>query len=105
RAKPVTAALCKMTKDPETEVKLAALRALGACGKPAVPVLTEALKDLHSEVLVVAAGSLGRIGPEAREAIPGLLLLWKDDEETIKNAAGDALKKIDADAASRAGVK
>jgi HEAT repeat protein len=60
-----------------------------------VPPLIEALKDLDSNILVRAAESLGRIGPEAKEAIPALLPLLKDDIEEVRNVAAAALKRIE----------
>jgi HEAT repeat protein len=44
-----------------------------------------------------AAESLGRIGPDAKEAVPSLLLLLKDDAEEVRNVAAAALRKIKAD--------
>jgi HEAT repeat protein len=93
-AKEVVPALEKLLHDSERDVRLEALDALGRCGKPAVAPLLESLKDLDSNILVHAAESLGRIGPEAKEALPALSLLLKDDVEEVRNVAAAALKKI-----------
>ena len=95
KAKEVVPALERLLHDPDRDVRQEVLVALGQCGKPAVPALIEALKDLDSNILVRAAEALGRIGPEAKEAIPALLPLLKDDIEEVRNVAGAALKKIE----------
>jgi HEAT repeat protein len=93
-AKAVVPALQKLLRDPERDVRQEVLDALGQCGKPAVAPLMESLKDLDSNILVHAAESLGRIGPDAKEAVPTLRLLLKDDVEEVRNVAAAALKKI-----------
>jgi HEAT repeat protein len=100
KSKDVVPSLQKMLSDSERDVRLEVLDALGQCGKPAVGPLMESLKDLDSNILVHAEESLGRIGPEAKEAVPNLLLLLKDDTEEVRNVAAAALKKIQDGASS-----
>jgi HEAT repeat protein len=68
-----------------------------------LPVLLAALEHPDEEVGEDAAWTLGKMGPAAREAVPLLLDLLHDEESF--SWAGDALKKIDPEAAARAGVE
>jgi HEAT repeat protein len=95
KAKEVVPSLQTLLHDSERDVRLEVLDALGQCGKPAVAPLIESLKDLDSNILIHAAESLGRIGPEAKEALPALRPLLKDDIEEVRNVAAKALKKIE----------
>ncbi len=51
-----------------------------------------------------AAEVLGSLGAEAKAAAPALAETVKDPDEAVRRAAGEALKKIDPDAAKKAGV-
>jgi HEAT repeat protein len=85
----------------EAAVRRKAIEALGAMGpaaKSAVPVLTDALKD--REIQVDAATGLGEIGPDAKPAIPALTAASKlkgGKNKAFRQAATDALKKIEGD--------
>ncbi|MHB8519990.1 MAG: HEAT repeat domain-containing protein [Limisphaerales bacterium] len=48
---------------------------------------------------------LAEIGSSAQGAVPSLVRLLDDDNEEVAKAAGAALKKIDPEAAAKAGVK
>ena len=48
---------------------------------------------------------LGEIGPSAKKAVPDLKAATKDTPEDLQNAAAEALKKIDPEAAEKAGGK
>jgi HEAT repeat protein len=72
-----------------------------------VPVLIELLRDADPDVGADAAYALARIGPEARAAVPALLdtLRRKDPGGgRLREAAADALGRIDPEAAGNAGV-
>jgi HEAT repeat protein len=60
-------------------------------GKPAVPYLVAALKDQDKRADVIQL--LGRFGPEAKEAVPELVLLTQST--SFGQYAIEALKKID----------
>jgi len=86
------------------------LHAVGALARrPAeaevvVPALAEALKDPDTFVRRDAARALGEIGPAAKPALPALLSALQDKHAAVHKAAGEALRKIDADAAAKAGI-
>jgi HEAT repeat protein len=95
--KEVLSALRKASLDEREDlpVRLEALNALGRGGKAAVPFLQEALKEVEKpEVLVHAAKSLQKIGPDAKDAVPGLRFLLEDNTEEVRRAAADALRAI-----------
>ena len=68
-----------------------------------VPVLIEALQDKNTYVRRDAAKALGKFN--AKDAVPPLILRLKDDEPSVRKAAGQSLKQIDPAAASKAGIK
>jgi HEAT repeat protein len=88
-------------KGNESAVRRKAVEALGVMGpaaKSAVSVLTDALKD--REIQVDAATALGEIGPDAKPAIPALTAATKlkgGKNKAFRQAATDALKRIQAD--------
>jgi len=87
-----------------------ALKRMGAAAAPAVPALIGAL-DTHpsrepdlegppryyKDARSVAAEALAAIGPAARAALPKLReVAEKDDEPEVRDAAAEALKRIEA---------
>jgi HEAT repeat protein len=84
-----------------------AVHALGRIGKPAVPALTRILQDQECRacgLTTTALFALGKIGPDAKEAVPEVLLFLKSPEqfagiaepsEQLRVAAIESLKKID----------
>jgi HEAT repeat protein len=93
---PLTEAL----KDKDSLVRVNAansLRRVGGEIKIVIPVLLEVLqnKNYPSSTRREAAWSLGWIGPPATKAIPSLLQLVNDEDETVRAAVMEALKKID----------
>jgi HEAT repeat protein len=67
--------------------------------------LVAALRDENEMIRERTARLCGSLGPRAQVAVPTLLLLLKDErEEEIRYFVKSALKKIDPEAAKRAGV-
>jgi HEAT repeat protein len=88
--------LIKAMRDESPKVRreiAAALGAFGAEARDVVPVLREALTDGDANVRGAAIRSLGEMGPKAREAA--------DHKE--REGGARALKRIDAQAAEKAG--
>jgi HEAT repeat protein len=108
--KDVVEALASVVSDDDrTEPRVQAAAALGAIGSPAavgVPALVAALKGEKASLRAAAAVALGQIGAGAKAAADPLAARFKDksEEEEVRKAAGDALKKIDPKAATAAGV-
>ncbi len=94
----------------DEEVRLMAAYALGKIGianKEVVPTLVETLRTGEASQKRLAALVLGQIGPDAKEAVPELIKVYGNnvmDPESSKRAA-EALKKIDPEAAAKAGIK
>ena len=107
--------------DPVTDVRLAAVRALGGIGDPqAVEPLCNALKDADKDVRQAAAGALGKLGAPAVEsliaalqdravaahaaqalgsivdprAIPALIDALRDENYGIRSAAVEAVGRF-----------
>jgi HEAT repeat protein len=57
----------------------------------------QALKDKDKFVRLQSAKALGNLGPEGREAVPGLTAASKDGEPLVARAAAEALKRIAGD--------
>jgi HEAT repeat protein len=97
-AKPAFATLKQAARDEDKSVRAQVAHALGNLGKemPAevVPVLVDRLQDTVLDVRVAAALALGFIGPEAKAAVPALTGAARDGLAPLREAAGEALKKI-----------
>jgi HEAT repeat protein len=93
-------------KDPVE--RLRAVRALGANHSETavvVPALAGALKDEDASVRRAVAQTLGQIGGDAKEAAPNLVAALKDRSGGVKRAAAAALKRVDPQVATQAGIK
>ena len=62
------------------------------------------MKGNDRRVRLNALEALARIGVKAQAAVPTLLDALKDTDPVIRYWAADTLKKIDPDAAKKAGV-
>jgi HEAT repeat protein len=87
--------------------RLEAVRELGQRPETqeVVPALIGALKDGNSYVRRDAAVVLGKLGADARPGVTALLAAHKDRERRVRRAVAEALKQIDPQAASRAGIR
>jgi HEAT repeat protein len=104
-------ALVGALRDRSLAVRCWAADGLGAVGPraaAAVPALVATLKthpkkepDLegprryYADARMAAASALGSIGPAARAAAPDLRAALEDDEENVRDAAKDALARIE----------
>lgn len=70
--------------------------ALVALGEPAVPALLAGLKDTKPEIRRRYAYYLGRIGALAKTALAALGELKSDPEPSVREAAAEAIAKIEA---------
>jgi HEAT repeat protein len=99
-------ALAAAAADGSGHVGVCAAEALwkvsGDAGR-AVPALASRLGDPNSQDAAVQA--LYRIGAKAKAAVPALLAAVKDRNRLFRESVAMALKKIDPDAAARAGIK
>ena len=81
-----------------------ALEFIGPLAEAAVPALLELLRkepgNLHRE-----AGKALDIGLSAAGRLPGLDAAWQEESAYLRQAAADALKRIDPGAAAGAGVR
>lgn len=83
-----------------------ALRMIGPPTKDCVPVLIERLReDKEIEVRRVSASLLGKVGKDAKDSIPTLLEALKDTDTNLRFYSAEALRKIDPEAAKKAGLK
>ena len=96
--------LVAILKEENSQGRTDAAKVLTKIGKPAVAPLVEVLSTTNVEVLLPAIGALADIGPDARPAVSKLSFLLKDEDETVKNAAIKAIKKIDPEEAKKLGV-
>ena len=76
--------------------RVQAFRTLSKLGEPAVPALIAMLSDPDAPTRWQAAMALGRIGPTAKPAVTGLLLLLNATNETVnvRQSAGWSLGLI-----------
>jgi HEAT repeat protein len=82
----------------DKQVVTYAIRTLGALGKEArdaVPELVAKCRvEVSLEVRLAAIEELGHIGTDAKEAIPALTIATKDGRTDVREAATEALKRI-----------
>jgi hypothetical protein len=104
--------LLQMLRDSDPEIRSTALQQIQEAAShetfdasSAVPVLIEQLKDPNLEFRIQAADVLGSLGLEATNAIPALVARLQDQAANVRVAVTNALKKINSDAATKAGVK
>ena len=86
------------------------LKGMGEHAKVALPDVIKALDDRYGPVAGAAAEVLGNMGPAAKGAVPDLLRVWEKSKKIpgrpgATKALADALKKIDPEAAEKAGIK
>ena len=101
----VVTALILGLKDVDFEVSQAAAGALTVISErvPVVPALSDTLPDGDQDFVLLVTQILGEIGSSAKEAEPALRELARNDNQKLREAALDALKRIGAgDAVSTA---
>jgi HEAT repeat protein len=91
-------------------VRIVAAELLGRA-KPQTPAVAALREVLHEAMLpdksgqgnirYMAARALGRLGASAKAAVPELLDLLHDEDDTVRSTARQALKRIDPQAASK----
>jgi HEAT repeat protein len=100
--------LVQDTTDTNADIRWSAVRVLGKIhSRPglAVPALTKTLRDPVHGIRRDSAISLGAFGIDAKSAVPELIKALSDPMFFVKDDAASALKKIDPEAAAKAGVK
>ena len=68
-----------------------------------MPLLIGYLED--NDLRVEAAEALGDFGSAAKSSVPKLLPLLEIPDKDLRHAVTEALKKIDPEAAAKAGIK
>jgi hypothetical protein len=104
----VVPALIASLQDKNRLVQIAAIQSLGqlhAEPELAVPALMNAFTNhdmlLRSSVLI----SLGQFEAGAMDSVPMVMTALNDSDQTVRTSAVFALKKIDPEAAKKAGIK
>jgi HEAT repeat protein len=107
KGKTFTADIKALLKDASPYVRAVAAVALWRITKKADDALTPLLallKDANSYTRSFAAGQLAEMGAAAKKAVPALRTAYTSADTNVRTAIGAALKKIDPDAAVKAGV-
>ncbi len=117
-AEAAIAALRAASQAADKETASCAVQALAEISPSTVPILIEVLHDPDPGMRISAAVALGKVGSPAKEAIPALSALLNDPalgeptimgrgvgKESVSNAAANAIRRIEPDAATKAGLK
>ncbi len=86
--------LIKMLRDPDSDTRRQAARALGEAGAQARSAAPALVKALHDEDLFVrrfAADALGKIDGDHRVTVPALALALRDPAREVQQAAAGSL--------------
>jgi hypothetical protein len=81
-------------EDPDSQVREAAVHALGGIGRPAVPALRRALGSRWSGVRYKAAHELRWMGAAAKDALPKLRMACSDPDAKVGGMAAAAFEAI-----------
>ena len=100
-------ALCEFLKDRKVRTTTAAtLNQIGPEAKEAVPALTKAINDENPWTRTMVAAALGNMGAAAKDALPRLIEAAKKDKELrVRGEMVIAIRKIDRQAAAKAGLQ
>ena len=107
-ARPAVPALIEALQDNYMGVRGGAAHALGHIHSDpgiVVPALVKSLHDPDTSVRTHAASALGEFGTNGKPAIAALTGLLSETNQDASSAATNALKRIDPEAAARAGVQ
>ena len=99
-------ALCEFLQDRKVRTTTAAtLCQIGPEAKEAVPALSKALKDENPWTRMMVGAALGNMGGAAKDALPLLIEAAKKDQEPrVRGEMVIAVRKIDREAAAKAGL-
>lgn len=91
-------------------VPLYILKGMGDHAQVAMPDVIKALDDGYGVVAKEAAEVLGNLGPAAKVAVPDLVRVWEKSRKipgrpNATKALAEAIKKIDPEAAKKAGIE
>jgi hypothetical protein len=120
-AKAALPEMIKCLKDPDLAIRGEAATGLGEIHQEperSVRILIDFIEKNHIDFIEkyhteeinwfpssLAIKSLGKFGAQAKPAVPMLIGLLKDSQQYIREAATNALRDIDPDAAAKAGVQ
>jgi HEAT repeat protein len=93
-------------KDSNRRLRMTAVRALERLGpqsKDVIQTLTKEVANGNAAERTKAAQALAAIGSSAKAAVPALQAAAKDKDETLRQAATDAIQKITAEPKPRGG--
>jgi hypothetical protein len=112
-AKAALPEMIKCLQDPDDTIRGLAATGLGEIHQEperSVRILMDFIEKYRTDrvnwhPIADAVGSLAEFGAQARPAVPMLIGLLNDPQEGIRDAATNALRDIDPDAAVKAGVQ
>jgi len=87
-------ALVRVLEDSRAWIGVAAVDALAAIGKQAVPILAETFERGPAAARLRTLLVLGNLGPEAREALPVLIRAAADDAEPLRERLAGTIAEI-----------
>ncbi len=107
-AEPAIPFLIKAMSVTNASIQLQAIGSLGAIhGRPevSIPALIPLLESTNISVRAQSIMAVGRFGSAAQVAVPQLIHFLNDSNDWSRQCATGALRRIDSEAAKRAGVK
>ena len=101
---PTLLAIASDKKDQDRWDAISSLGRLHSSAETVVPVLESCLGDSNLLARLAAVWALSEFGEAAKSAVPSLIPLMADPNSHVREKATNALKRIDREAATKAGI-
>lgn len=103
-ATPAVVPLVALLAEPDTRTRVVVAATVKRIGRSAVPALLEALRHPNPDLRANAAALLGKLAPDDDDVATALRMAAGDRDEDVRRTVREALGRIEAPAATFAGV-
>lgn len=101
---PALVSIASDPKDQERGYAIYSLFLMRSTAESVMPLFESCLRDTNASIRRIAAIGLSRFGETGKSSIPALILLLSDPDWAVRYQATNAVKLIDREAATKAGI-